>query len=45
VVNGQAEADFTFAAKGIGAHPILAVYSGDSTFSESGASQEEYVAN
>ena len=45
VVNGQVEASFTTAAMGLGAHSIVAIYSGDSTFAESAASLTENITS
>jgi hypothetical protein len=43
LVNGQMQATFTTAALGYGGHTIVAIYSGDSTFADSGAWLEEGV--
>jgi predicted outer membrane repeat protein len=43
VVNGQVQATFTTAALGFGSHTILAIYSGDSTFADSGGSLDETI--
>ncbi len=43
VVNGHDRATFTTAALGLGAHTILAIYSGDSTFADSGTSLQQTI--
>jgi hypothetical protein len=43
VVNGQVQATFTTAALGLGAHNIIADYSGDNTFADSSASLQETI--
>ncbi|HEY7157688.1 MAG TPA: Ig-like domain-containing protein, partial [Gemmataceae bacterium] len=43
VVNGQVQATFTTSALGLGSHTILAIYSGDSTYADSGASMGETI--
>ncbi|HEY7158725.1 MAG TPA: Ig-like domain-containing protein, partial [Gemmataceae bacterium] len=45
VVNGQALATFTTSSLGLGAHTIMAIYSGDSTYADCGASLEERITN
>ena len=45
VVNGQVQATFTTAALALGEHQILAIYSGDSTFADSGASLEQTISS
>jgi hypothetical protein len=42
-VNGQAQATFTTAALGLGTHTILALYSGDSNFADSGTSLTQTI--
>jgi hypothetical protein len=43
VVNGQVQATFTTSALDLGSHTILAIYSGDSTYADCGASMEETI--
>jgi hypothetical protein len=45
VVNGQVQATFTTSALGLGSHTILAIYSGDSTYADCGASMEETITS
>jgi hypothetical protein len=45
VVNGQVQATFTTAALTLGKHQILAIYSGDSTFADSGNALEQTISN
>src|SRR5262249_38302707 len=45
VVNGQVRATFTTAALALGKHEIFAIYSGDSTFADSGASLEQTISS
>jgi hypothetical protein len=44
LVNGQMQATFTTAALGLGSHRIIAVYNGDSTFADSGASLQQTIS-
>ncbi|HEY7315175.1 MAG TPA: Ig-like domain-containing protein [Gemmataceae bacterium] len=43
LVNGQMQATFTTAALGLGSHRIIAVYTGDSTFADSGAALQQTI--
>lgn len=45
LVNGQIQATFTTAALGLGSHRILAVYTGDSTFADSGAALQQTISS
>ncbi|HEY7427336.1 MAG TPA: Ig-like domain repeat protein [Gemmataceae bacterium] len=45
VVNGKVQATFTTAAMGLGSHTILAIYTGDSTFADSGGSLEQSISS
>jgi hypothetical protein len=45
VVNGQVQATFTNAALALGKHEIIAIYSGDSTFADSGASLDQTISS
>jgi hypothetical protein len=44
VINGQVQATFTTAALALGKHEIIAIYSGDSTFADSGVSLEQTIS-
>ncbi|HEY7157593.1 MAG TPA: Ig-like domain repeat protein [Gemmataceae bacterium] len=45
LVNGQMQATFTTAALGLGSHRIIAVYTGDSTFADSGAALQQTISS